>query len=187
MPNWECLFVHRKQGLFPSVHVDDIKKAGRKQILNPMCKKLKKLYWKLDGKKYRIGNVFLFIENKDHSYRYTTSKWLERREEHRHHFLTTCTSDALSVNANRMKLLLKNIQRWLNHVFLLELLKSYQGGKKPHAKIGAWSCDMERHARQCLERYCELTYKTMEQLYKDSRRKNLDQSENYQQYAHKWS
>ena len=26
VPNWECLFVHRKQGLFLSVYVEDIKK-----------------------------------------------------------------------------------------------------------------------------------------------------------------
>ena len=30
MPIWECLFVHRKQGLFLSVCVDDIEMAGRK-------------------------------------------------------------------------------------------------------------------------------------------------------------
>ena len=28
VPNWECLLVHRKQKLFPSVYVDDIKMAG---------------------------------------------------------------------------------------------------------------------------------------------------------------
>ena len=42
-PNWECLFVHRKQGLFLSVCVDDIKMAGRKQNFNPMWRKLMKL------------------------------------------------------------------------------------------------------------------------------------------------
>ena len=31
IPNWECMFVHRKQGLFLSVYVDDIKLAGKKQ------------------------------------------------------------------------------------------------------------------------------------------------------------
>ena len=31
IPNWECLFAHRKQGLFLSVCVDDIKMAGKKQ------------------------------------------------------------------------------------------------------------------------------------------------------------
>ena len=29
VPNWECLFVHRKQKLFLSVYVDDIKMAGK--------------------------------------------------------------------------------------------------------------------------------------------------------------
>ena len=31
VPNWECFFVHRKQKLFPSVCVDDIKMARKKQ------------------------------------------------------------------------------------------------------------------------------------------------------------
>ena len=38
----ECLFVHRKQGLFLSVHVDDMKMVGNKQNLAPMWKKLMK-------------------------------------------------------------------------------------------------------------------------------------------------
>ena len=36
-PNWECMFVHRKQGLFLSENVDDIKMAGKKQNTAPMC------------------------------------------------------------------------------------------------------------------------------------------------------
>ena len=42
--------------------------------------KLRKLYWNLDEGKYRIGNVHLFIENMDYSYRCTwmISEWLER-------------------------------------------------------------------------------------------------------------
>ena len=40
----------------------------------------RKFYWNLDGKKYQIGNVCLFIENKDYSYRFSwmTYTWLER-------------------------------------------------------------------------------------------------------------
>ena len=45
------------------------------------------------------------------------------------HFLITYIGDVVNVNANRMKSLLRNIQRCLNHAFLLEQLKSYQGGK----------------------------------------------------------
>ena len=31
VPNWECMFVHRKQGVFLTVYVDDIKMGGKKQ------------------------------------------------------------------------------------------------------------------------------------------------------------
>ena len=32
--------------------------------------------------------------------------------------------------------------------------------------ISSWSYDMEGHAKKCVERYCELTNKTTQQLYK---------------------
>ena len=40
--NWEDLFVHRKQGLFLSVHVDDVKMAGKEQKMASTWKKLMK-------------------------------------------------------------------------------------------------------------------------------------------------
>ena len=43
VPHWECLFVHRKQRLFLSVYVDDIKMSGRKHNMAPMLKILMKL------------------------------------------------------------------------------------------------------------------------------------------------
>ena len=42
VPNWECLVVLRKIGLFFSVHVDDIKLAGKKQNLDQMWNVLMK-------------------------------------------------------------------------------------------------------------------------------------------------
>ena len=42
VPNWECRFVHRKQGLFLSENVDDIKIAGKKQNIAAMWKNLMK-------------------------------------------------------------------------------------------------------------------------------------------------
>ena len=42
IPNWECLFAHRKHGLFFSVYVDDIKMAGKKQNMAHLWKKLMK-------------------------------------------------------------------------------------------------------------------------------------------------
>ena len=34
--------------------------------------------------------------------------------------------------------------------------------------ISSWSYDMEGHAKNCVERYCELANKTIQQLYKVS-------------------
>ena len=45
IPNWECLFVHREEGLFLSVYVDDIKLAGKNTILIRCGKYSKKLIW----------------------------------------------------------------------------------------------------------------------------------------------
>ena len=42
IPDWECMFAHRKHGLFLSVHVDDIKMAGKKQNLAPVWKQMMK-------------------------------------------------------------------------------------------------------------------------------------------------
>ena len=35
-------------------------------------------------------------------------------------------------------------------------------------RISSWSCDVEGHAKKCVERYCELANKTTQQLYKVS-------------------
>ena len=42
------------------------------------------------------------------------------------------------------------------------------GWDKPRAKTSAWSYDVEGHARNCEERYCELANKKTEQLQKVS-------------------
>ena len=56
----------------------------------------------------------------------------------------------------------------------------------------SWSYDMEGHAKKCVERYCEQTNKTYQQLYKvathalmtiNSKKKNWDLLENCQKYA----
>ena len=62
----------------------------------------------------------------------------------------------------------ENTQRCLNHVFLQDQRNNYLGGKKPHAKTIAWSYDMEGHAKQCVEWYCELANQKVEQSYKVS-------------------
>ena len=88
----------------------------------------RKFCWNLDGKMYRIGNVYLFIENNNYSYRYTwmTWKWLERNRiwqpcgrnwwktlilTNQLHFLIAYTWDALNVNVNRTKQLFNSVRR----------------------------------------------------------------------------
>ena len=151
VPTWESLFVHRKQGSFLSVYVDDITVAGRKQNLAPMWTQidgtcgscgqdmLRKFCWDLDGQKYRTGQGLLLSGNVDViemvGRKQNVGSHVEDIDEktltltNQLHFLITYIWNVRNVNANRMKLLLKNIQRCLNHVFLLEQLKNYQDGK----------------------------------------------------------
>ena len=42
------------------------------------------------------------------------------------------------------------------------------GWEKSHAQTVAWSYDMEGHAQKCVDRYCELAHKKVEQIYRVS-------------------
>ena len=64
--NWECLFVHRKKGLFLSVYVDDIKLAGKKQNIDPV--------WKVLNKEVGLGEPTSFV---DHVYLGSTQRQCE--------------------------------------------------------------------------------------------------------------
>ena len=55
------------------------------------------------------------------------------------------------------------------YVRIKELKKSYlkpEAPGKPNANISSWSCDMEGHAKKCVERYCELANKTTQQWHR---------------------
>ena len=67
VPNWECLFVHRKQGLCLSVYME----AGRKQNMAPMWKKLMKLV--------DVGEPTSFL---DHVFFAMYSTWLQIERAH---------------------------------------------------------------------------------------------------------
>ena len=57
------------------------------------------------------------------------------------------------------------------------------GWERSHADITAWSYDMEGNAKKCVESYCELANKKIEQLYKvstpclDDHEFNLEESQ----------
>ena len=70
------------------------------------------------------------------------------------------------------------------------------GWDKHHAKIVAWSHDMEEHAEQCVERHCELAkqkrrsnfskFQVLAWMIITSRRINLNLLENCQQIVLKY-
>ena len=127
--NCECLFVHREKGLFLSVHVDDIKLAGKKQIINPMRKVL--------NKEVDLGEPTSFV---DHVYLVCTQRQCERSKDIVDKYRTMFES-RISAGATE---------------------------KFPRSEnlcISSWSHDMEGHAKKCVERYCELANKTIQQLY----------------------
>ena len=68
--DWECLFVHREQGLFLSVHVDYIKLAGKKQNLD--------LMWKVLNKEVDLGEPTSFF---DHVYLGCTQRQCETNKD----------------------------------------------------------------------------------------------------------
>ena len=132
IPHCECLFGHREKGLFLSVHVDDIKLAGKKQNLDPM--------WKLFNKEVDLGEPTYFL---DHVYLGCTQRQCEISKDIVDNYRTMFES---RISAGRVEKL----------PFLQNL------------RIFSWSFDIARHAKKCLERYCELAKKTMQQLYKES-------------------
>ena len=162
-PNWDCLFVHRNQGIFLSVNVDDTKKwLERSRIWLPGGRN----WWKT-----------LILTNQLH-------------------FLITYTWDVLNVNANRMKLLLRNTHRCLNHVFLLEQLKSCQGGRSFTQSLWhgptTWKDMLDFALSETVNwqtrKWSKYTkFQVLAWMITNSNRKNLDQLENYHKFAHKLS
>ena len=130
--NWECLFVHREEGLFLSVYVDDIKLAGKKQNINPM--------WKVLNKEVDLGEPTSFL---DHVYLGCTQRQCERSRDIVENYRTMFES---------------RISTWRT-----EKLPCSE-----NLRISSWSYDMEGHAKKCVERCCELSNKTTQQLYKKS-------------------
>ena len=139
----------------------------------------------LDGRKDRIGNVYLFIDNKGY-------------------FLSVLVDDIKMAGKNQnmapmWNKSMKNVDideptSFLDHVYLgwtqreckpneatagkykkmfesrisAGATEKSPGCEKPHAKTVAWSYDMEGHAQKCVEKYCELANKKTEQLCKVS-------------------
>ena len=95
-----------------------------------------------------------------------TNWWNWSILENQHHFLTTHTWDVLNVNANR-SMCHWGIQKDVRiTIFCGE--QQFSVCEEPHAKTVAWSCDVEGHAKKCVEQYCEVANMKTEQLCKGS-------------------
>ena len=80
VPSWECLYVHKDQGLFLSVYVDDFKMVGRSSNMEAMWKKIGKLLT-LEPETDLFNNVYLGCnqteEPADHKYVHEKMTYLE--------------------------------------------------------------------------------------------------------------
>ena len=154
------MFVRRQQGLFLSVYMDDIKMAGENQNMAPMWKKL--------------------MKNVD----------LDEPTSFLYHVYFGCTQRESKPNEDIVN---QYREMFESRIFAGSTQKS-PGWEKPHAKTVAWSYDMEWHAQKCVERNCELANKKRQSSFTKpevlawmitiSRRRNWNQLENCQKYAH---
>ena len=140
--------------------------------------------WNLVGWKYQTGNACSSMENKHYSYRsmWMTSKmagkkqklafYVEETDEERWYWGANVILWSCLFRMHSTGIQTKRENHWALQqdvrfsYFCWRNLKNYQDGDKPRAKTAAWSYDMEGHARQCVELYCELANKKGEQLYK---------------------
>ena len=151
----------------------------------------------------------LFIVDKDCPFRYAwvTSKWLEKSESYAEEidetcrsrrtniiYLITCAWDALNVNGNRSKMLLTSAENVrITNLFLLEQLKNCQGVRHFTPKLSHGPTTWKVMLKKSVGRYCELVSERQSSCTKSqlkawkiiiSRRRNWNQLENCQKYAH---
>ena len=160
----------------------------------------RKLLWNLDGKNYQIEHVHLFTDDTKMAGKKQrmVPVWKKFMKTliltNQLYFLTMCIWDVLGANANRLTSLLENIQRCLNHVFLLDQLDKYQGEKSLTLKQSrgptTWK-DMLENALSDTATWQTKQWRSYTKLQVfawrtiNSNRKNLNHLENYHKFAHK--
>ena len=135
------------------------------------------------GRRFLIGNAYSYTLKKDYSY---LCMWMPSNCLERNKTLFRCGKYSIK------KLIWENKHLSFDHVYLgctqrqceisKEIVDNYRTmfesrisagrtEKLPYSqnlRISSWSCDMEGHAKKCVERYCELANNTTQQLYKVS-------------------
>ena len=145
-----------------------------------------KLCWNLDGRKFRTGDVCSFIVNKAYfcQHMWMTLKMAAKKQNlapmwkkcmknvgideptsFLDHVYLGCTQRESKPNEAITKKYTKKFESRIS----VGPTQKLPGWQKPQAHSVVWSYDMEGHAQKCVERYCELANKIVEQLYKVSR------------------
>ena len=146
------------------MYVDDVELAGKKQNINPA--------WKILNKEVDLGEPTSFL---DHVYLGCTQResqtWKDIVDNYKSMFESMISAGAV------------------------DKLPETGASEKPDANtISSWSCDVESHAKKCVERYCELRTKQLNNYTKSqrhasmtitSKKNKLDQLENCPQFVNK--
>ena len=144
---WECLYLHREAQLFLSVYVDDFKMVGKVENMGPMWKTLKEKM-ELEPSTPLVDQVYLGCNQREAD---VDEELIATKADLFKRITTT------SVNAGGDLEQLED--KTPSNVDQVVAARS----SKPQDTT-AWSYDMEGHAVQCVERYCELAHRTPESL-----------------------
>ena len=162
---WECLYIHHEKGLLLSVYVDDFKMAGVKENLAPMWKALRKRLT-LDEPTDMDDGVYLGCTQKEitPSEKDIQDSLAMFRKLCKHNVDADTQqfgmSDASSrseaeVEANQ-KSKKKQNKKDKSELESQSTIHSLLANDHAKSKVRAYEYNMSGHAKQCVERYCEL-------------------------------
>ena len=88
--------------------------------------------------------------------------------KNQHHFFTMYIWDATQRECKPNEIIFEEYRKMFESRISAGATEKKNRVGKAHAKTGAWAYDVEGHAQKCVERYCELANKKLEQRYKVS-------------------
>ena len=118
------------------MYVDDIKRAGKKQTLDPK--------WKILMKEVDLGEPTSFLD----------------------HVYLGCTQRECQISKDIVDNYRSMFESRNSAGATEKLPETKATEKPDAETISSWSYEIEGHAKKCVERYCELANKTTQQLYK---------------------
>ena len=138
---------------------------------------LRKSYWKMAGRKFQIGNVSLCIVKKLFFSVYVDDIKLAGKKQNLDPMWKVLNKEVdlgeptsfldhvyLGCTQRQCEIMWTIAEPYSNREFPRRELKSFRALE--NFRISSWSVDMESHAKKCVERYCELSNKTTQQLHK---------------------